>query len=65
MRITFEFDKEDSTWVACLRKGAYRKLINGLYVQPIARVANGSSKSDAKRNLQMSKLELLALGETA
>ena len=52
MSVTYEFDKDDGTWVACLRKGAFRKMCDGSHAQPIARVASGLTKDEAKRNLQ-------------
>lgn len=52
MSVTYEFDKDDGSWVACLRKGAFRKMCDGSLAQPIARVASGSTKDDARRNLQ-------------
>ena len=57
MSVTYEFDKDDGTWIACLRKGAPVKMINGSHAQPIARVASGTTKDDAKRNLQLSLRE--------
>lgn len=52
MSVTYEFDKDDGIWIACLRKGAFRKMCDGSLAQPIARVASGSTKDEAKRNLQ-------------
>ena len=57
MSVTYEFDKDDGTWVACLRKGAFRKMCDGSLAQPIARVACGLTKDDARRNLQLSRKE--------
>ena len=45
-------DKKDNTWCACLGKGAFRKMFDGSFAQPIARVACGLTKDDARRNLQ-------------
>ena len=57
MSVTYEFDKDDGTWVACLRKGAPVKMCDGSLAQPIERVAFGSTKDDARRNLQLSRKE--------
>ncbi len=60
MRIDYQFDESDNTWVACLKKGAFRKMSDGSFAQPIARVASGLTKGEARRNLQLSRKELLA-----
>ena len=52
MSVTYEFDKDDGTWVACLRKGAPVKMCDESHAQPIARVASGLTKDEARRNLQ-------------
>ena len=60
MRVTYKFDESDNTWISCLRKGAFRKMCDGSHAQPIARVASGITKDDARRNLQLSRKEKLA-----
>ena len=51
MSVTYEFDKDDGTWVACLRKGAFRKMCDGSLAQPIARVLATVTQGETRLTL--------------